>query len=46
MHKNQEEETLQTSFLPRFSLRTVQIWILSIMKCGAWCKSNLLVTNP
>ena len=30
----------QTSFLPHYGLRTVQILIWSIIKCGAWCKSK------
>jgi len=28
-----------TKFLSHYGLQTVQIWIWSIIKCGAWCKS-------
>jgi len=35
-----QPSTYQTSSLPHYGLRTVPIWILSIIKCGAWCKSK------
>ena len=36
-----------TLFLPHYDVRNVEIWIRSIIKCRAWCKSKCIPdTNP